>query len=128
MLFVLALEHNNEVKGESLDLIKYIDTNFEGPSFYPDVDIAYAPFIERFQPYLLDVKKYDIKVGRPKLAAWIEVLLSLSQFVVYARFVVLSSLVLLVQVFCRKKRNHIYVSQPAFLYKTLIAIDFSCRK
>lgn len=37
------------------------------------VDIAYAPFIERFQPYLLDVKNYDIKVGRPKLAAWIEV-------------------------------------------------------
>ncbi|KAJ0704993.1 putative glutathione transferase [Helianthus annuus] len=129
---VPALEHNNEVKGESLDLIKYIDTNFEGPSLYPDdtikqefreellsytntfyksvttslkgdgfddaaaafdyiekalskfddgpfflgqfslVDIAYAPFIERFQPYLLDVKKYDIKVGRPKLAVWIE--------------------------------------------------------
>ncbi|KAC9638041.1 hypothetical protein R6Q59_008852 [Mikania micrantha] len=129
---VPALEHNNEVKGESLDLIKYIDTNFEGPSLYPDdtikkefgekllsytdtfyksvttsfkgdgfddaaaafdyiedalskfddgpfflgqfslVDIAYAPFIERFQPYLLDVKSYDIKVGRPKLAAWIQ--------------------------------------------------------
>ncbi|KAI3799761.1 hypothetical protein L1987_35063 [Smallanthus sonchifolius] len=129
---VPALEHNNEVKGESLDLIKYIDTNFEGPSLYPEdtikqefgeellsytdtfyksvttsfkgdwfddaaaafdyiekalskfddgpfflgqfslVDIAYAPFIERFQPYLLDVKNYDIKVGRPKLAAWIE--------------------------------------------------------
>ncbi|KAJ0465683.1 putative glutathione transferase [Helianthus annuus] len=129
---VPALEHNNQVKGESLDLIKYIDTNFEGPSLYPDdtikqefgeellsytntfykavttslkgdgfddaaaafdyiekalskfddgpfflgqfslVDIAYAPFIERFQPYLLDVKKYDIKVGRPKLAVWIE--------------------------------------------------------
>lgn len=128
---VPALEHNNEVKGESLDLIRYIDTNFEGPSLYPDdpvkkefgdellsnemfyksvitsfkgegvddaaaaafdyiekslskfddgpfflgpfslVDIAYAPFIERFQPYLLDVKNYDIKVGRPKLAAWI---------------------------------------------------------
>ncbi|KAK1409533.1 hypothetical protein QVD17_36059 [Tagetes erecta] len=129
---VPALEHNNEVKGESLDLIKYIDANFEGPSLYPDdtikqefgeellsytdtfyksvttsfkgdgvddaaaafdyiekalskfddgpfflgqfslVDIAYAPFIERFQPYLLDAKNYDIKVGRPKLAAWIE--------------------------------------------------------
>ncbi|XP_076900098.1 glutathione S-transferase L3-like isoform X1 [Bidens hawaiensis] len=129
---VPALEHNNEVKGESLDLIKYIDTNFEGPSLYPEdaikqefgeellsytdtfyksatssfkgdgvddaaaafdyiekalskfddgpfflgqfslVDIAYAPFIERFQPYLLEVKNYDIKVGRPKLAAWIE--------------------------------------------------------
>nr|KAJ0223537.1 hypothetical protein LSAT_V11C200092700 [Lactuca sativa] len=129
---VPALEHRNEVKGESLDLIKYINTNFEGPSLYPDdplkkefgeellsytdtfnksvttsfkgdgvdeagaafdyienalskfddgpfflgqlslVDIAYAPFIERFQPYLVDVKNYDIKVGRPKLAAWIE--------------------------------------------------------
>nr|XP_043634044.1 glutathione S-transferase L3-like [Erigeron canadensis] len=129
---VPALEHNNEVKGESLDLIKFIDTNFEGPSLYPEdivkkefgeellsytntfyksattsfkgdgvddaaaafdqieeslskfddgpfflgqfslVDIAYAPFVERFHPYLLNVKTYDIRVGRPKLAAWIE--------------------------------------------------------
>ncbi|XVE99418.1 hypothetical protein REPUB_Repub03eG0196500 [Reevesia pubescens] len=128
---VPALEHNNEIKGESLDLIKYIDSNFEGPSLFPDdpakkefaeelfsyidsfyktvtssfkgdanesgvafdyietalskfeegpfflgqfslVDIAYAPFIERFQPFLLDVKKYDITLGRPKLATWIE--------------------------------------------------------
>ncbi|KAE9464448.1 hypothetical protein C3L33_03611, partial [Rhododendron williamsianum] len=36
------------------------------------VDIAYAPFIERFQPFLLDLKKYDITAGRPKLAAWIK--------------------------------------------------------
>lgn len=36
------------------------------------VDIAYAPFIERFQPFLLEVKTYDITAGRPKLAAWIE--------------------------------------------------------
>ncbi|CAL5393834.1 unnamed protein product [Camellia sinensis] len=28
------------------------------------VDIAYAPFIERFYPLLLDVKKYDITTGR----------------------------------------------------------------
>ncbi|XAR56114.1 hypothetical protein NMG60_11036450 [Bertholletia excelsa] len=129
---VPALEHNNEVKGESLDLIKYIDNNFEGSSLCPNdpakqqfaeellsytdsfnkgvitsikgdgmndadgafdyietalskfddgpfllgqfslVDIAYAPFIERFQPFLLEVKKYDIKAGRPKLAAWVE--------------------------------------------------------
>uniref|UniRef100_A0A5B6YR63 glutathione transferase n=1 Tax=Davidia involucrata TaxID=16924 RepID=A0A5B6YR63_DAVIN len=129
---VPSLEHNNEVKGESLDLIKYIDSNFEGPSLFPDdpakrefaeellsytgsfskavitsfkadeineagaafdyietalskfddgpfflgqfslVDIAYAPFIERFQPFLLEVKKYDITAGRPILAAWIE--------------------------------------------------------
>lgn len=127
---VPALEHNNQVIGESLDLIKYIDSNFEGPSLFPDdpskkefaeelfayidtfnktvysslkgegeagpafdyvesalskfddgpfllgqfslVDIAYAPFIERFRPFLLDVKKYDITTGRPKLAAWVE--------------------------------------------------------
>ena len=32
-----SLEHNNQVKGESLDLVKYIDSNFEGPSLLPDV-------------------------------------------------------------------------------------------
>ncbi|KAK2429918.1 glutathione S-transferase L3 [Trifolium repens] len=32
---VPPLEHNNEVRGESLDLIKYIDTHFEGPSLFP---------------------------------------------------------------------------------------------
>ncbi|KAJ0044614.1 hypothetical protein Pint_06156 [Pistacia integerrima] len=126
---VPSLEHNNEVHGESLDLMKYIDKHFEGPSLLPDdpakkdfteellsysdsfnravifslkgditeacaafdylenalskfddgpfflgqfslVDIAYAPFIERFEPLLLDVKKHDINTGRPKLAAW----------------------------------------------------------
>ncbi|CAI9091014.1 OLC1v1025931C1 [Oldenlandia corymbosa var. corymbosa] len=129
---VPALEHNNEVIGESLDLIRYLNDNFEGPSLLPDdptkrefaeellsytdsfhkgvtasfkgegiteagasfdyietalkkfddgpfflgdfsiVDIAYAPFIERHQPFLADVMKYDITMGRPKLAAWIE--------------------------------------------------------
>ncbi|XP_057422793.1 protein IN2-1 homolog B-like isoform X2 [Lotus japonicus] len=128
---VPSLEHNNEVRGESLDLIKYIDTHFEGPSLFPSgpddeefaeelisyagtfyktvissfkedvteagtafdyletvlskydqgpfflgqfslVDIAYAPFIERFQLFLMEVKNYDIKSGRPKLAAWID--------------------------------------------------------
>ncbi|RVW65843.1 Glutathione S-transferase L3 [Vitis vinifera] len=122
---VPSLEHNNKVTGESLDLIKYIDSHFEGPSLYPDdpnkrqfaeellsytytfnravifslkgdsqneinaafdyletalskfndgpfflgqfslVDIAFAPFIERFHPLLLDVKKCDITSGRP---------------------------------------------------------------
>ncbi|XP_008793694.2 protein IN2-1 homolog B-like isoform X2 [Phoenix dactylifera] len=134
---VPALEHNNEVKGESLDLIKYIDTHFDGPALLPDdpakqqfaeelfsytdsfnkamfsalpskedvgdefvllgaaldkiedalskfddgpfflgqfslVDIAYAPFMERFQILFSDVKNYDITKGRPKLALWIE--------------------------------------------------------
>uniref|UniRef100_A0A7N0TH11 Glutathione S-transferase n=1 Tax=Kalanchoe fedtschenkoi TaxID=63787 RepID=A0A7N0TH11_KALFE len=48
----------------------------DGPFFLgqlSQVDIAYAPFIERFQPFLFDVKNYDITAGRPKLAAWIEV-------------------------------------------------------
>ncbi|KAG8380429.1 hypothetical protein BUALT_Bualt06G0014400 [Buddleja alternifolia] len=120
---VPALEHNNEVKGESLDLIRYIDSNFEGPSLFPDdpskiefaeellsftgffhkavttslkedkineasaafddietllskfddgpfflgqfslVDIAYVPFIERYRPFFLEVKNYDITEG-----------------------------------------------------------------
>ncbi|OVA09954.1 Glutathione S-transferase [Macleaya cordata] len=127
---VPALEHNNEVIGESLDLIKYLDTHFEGASLLPYdpakkefaeellsyaetfnggviasvkgnaevgapfdyletalskfddgpfflgqfslVDIAYAPFTQRYHPLLLDVKNYDITTGRPKLASWIE--------------------------------------------------------
>ena len=34
---VPALEHNNQVKRESLDLLKYIDGNFDGPAMLPDV-------------------------------------------------------------------------------------------
>lgn len=41
--------------------------------FICQVDIAFAPFIERFHPLLLDVKKCDITSGRPKLVSWIEV-------------------------------------------------------
>ena len=36
--------------------------------------MVFAPHIKMFQPFLLDFKKYDITEGRPKLAAWIEVL------------------------------------------------------
>ncbi|XAR69016.1 Glutathione transferase [Bertholletia excelsa] len=129
---VPSLEHNNKVIGESLDLLKYLDRNFEGPALLPNdpakqqfaeellsytdifnrtvstsfkgdptkqaasafdyletalhkfddgpfflgqfslVDMAYIPFIERFQLFLQDVWKYDITAGRPKLAAWFE--------------------------------------------------------
>ncbi|PQM37996.1 glutathione S-transferase L3-like [Prunus yedoensis var. nudiflora] len=129
---VPSLEHNGKVIGESLDLIKYVDSNFEGPSLFPTdperrkfgeelitytdtftralyssfkgdavkeadaqfdylenalkkfddgpfflgqfslVDIAYIPFVERFQVFLSEVFKYDITAGRPKLAAWFE--------------------------------------------------------
>jgi len=41
------------------------------------VDIAFIPFIERFQTFFNEFKNYDITQGRPKLAHWIEVLLSL---------------------------------------------------
>ncbi|KAK4583448.1 hypothetical protein RGQ29_026255 [Quercus rubra] len=129
---VPALEHNGKIIGESLDLIKYVDCNFEGPSLLPDdpakkefaeeliaytdtfnktvytsfkgdtvkeagpsfdhlenvlhkfddgpfflgqfsfVDIAYIPFVERFQVFFSAVWNYDITTGRPKLARWIE--------------------------------------------------------
>ncbi|KAK4834692.1 hypothetical protein QYF36_026938 [Acer negundo] len=129
---VPALEHNGKIIGESLDLIKYVDSNFEGTSLLPNdpakkefaeelftytdtftrdvftsfkgdpikeagpafdylekalhkfddgpfflgqfslVDIAYIPFVERFQIFLSEAFKYDITAGRPKLAAWIE--------------------------------------------------------
>ncbi|OIW11214.1 hypothetical protein TanjilG_28305 [Lupinus angustifolius] len=129
---VPSLEHNGKVLGESLDLITYIDANFEGPSLVPTdsakkefaeelisyvgtftkplyttlnedsiqraspvleylenalgkfddgpfflgqfswVDIAYAPFIERFHLVYSDVLKHDITEGRPKLALWVE--------------------------------------------------------
>ncbi|KAF3338726.1 Protein IN2-1 [Carex littledalei] len=47
---VPSLEHNNEVKGESLDLIKYIDTHFEGPALLPD-DPAKQTFAEELLTY-----------------------------------------------------------------------------
>nr|KJB36803.1 hypothetical protein B456_006G177600 [Gossypium raimondii] len=35
-------------------------------------DIAFIPFVERFQIYLSEVFNYDLTAGRPKVAAWIE--------------------------------------------------------
>eukprot|EP01018_Ginkgo_biloba_P004603 Gb_23366 [translate_table: standard] len=136
---VPSLEHNGKVKGESLELLEYLDQNFGGPKILPlepmkkeiaaelmkftdtfakagfsslsmksatpaeieknfgpsldhleaalgkfsddgpfflgelgVVDIAYAPFIERFQLAFLNIKSYNITNGRPNLAKWIE--------------------------------------------------------
>ncbi|KAG5584477.1 hypothetical protein H5410_044911, partial [Solanum commersonii] len=138
---VPSLEHNNKVIGESLDLVNYVDSNFEGPSFLPDdpekrkfaeeliaysdttfvpevyrsfakdartlagaqfdylekpllkfddgpfflgqfsqVDIAYAPFIERFEVFMTEGLDYDITTGRPKLAKWIEEMNKLDRY------------------------------------------------
>lgn len=46
LMQVPSLEHNNEVKGESLDLIKYIDSNFDGPSLFPDVRFAASSILD----------------------------------------------------------------------------------
>ena len=37
------------------------------------MDIVYAPFLERHQIFFQDVWSYDIRSGRPKIAAFIEV-------------------------------------------------------
>ncbi|XP_061348565.1 glutathione S-transferase L3-like isoform X2 [Gastrolobium bilobum] len=62
--------------GTAFDYIETALSKYDhGPFFlgqFSLVDIAYVPFIERFQPFLMDVKNYDIKMGRPKLAVWIE--------------------------------------------------------
>lgn len=137
---VPALEHNGKVIGESLDLIKYVNDNFEGPSLFPSepekkafgeellsyvdtftgevytsfkgdpvkdsasafdqlekalqkfddgpfllgqyslVDIAYIPFVERFQIAFKEIYNHDISAGRPKLATWLEELNKISAY------------------------------------------------
>ncbi|XP_057982952.1 glutathione S-transferase L3-like [Malania oleifera] len=47
---VPSLEHNNKVIGESLHLIKYIDSNFEGPALLPH-DSAKREFGEELLSY-----------------------------------------------------------------------------
>ncbi|GAB4833714.1 Glutathione S-transferase L3 [Ancistrocladus abbreviatus] len=130
---VPSLEHDGKVIGESLDVSKYIDKNFEGPFLFPEdpakkeiaeellaytdkmnsnmfsgfkkgdplkeaddifdylentlqkfddgpfflgqfslVDIAYVPFIERYNILLSYLWKYDFAIGRPKLVDWFE--------------------------------------------------------
>jgi len=40
---------------------------------YMQVDMVYAPFVERFKDFFAAVKHYDITQARPKLKEWIEV-------------------------------------------------------
>ncbi|ONL96751.1 safener induced1 [Zea mays] len=42
---VPSLEHDSEVRGESLDLIRYIDSNFDGPALLPE-DAAKRQFAD----------------------------------------------------------------------------------
>ncbi|KAL4591963.1 hypothetical protein LXL04_004940 [Taraxacum kok-saghyz] len=47
---VPSLEHDNKIIGESLDLVKYLDTHFEGPSLLPN-DPAKKEFLEELWNY-----------------------------------------------------------------------------
>ncbi|KAJ4850709.1 hypothetical protein Tsubulata_005613 [Turnera subulata] len=72
-----TLKGDADEAGTAFDYLETSLSKFDdGPFFLGQfrlVEIAYAPFIERFQPTLLDFKNYDITAGRPKLAAWIEI-------------------------------------------------------
>jgi glutathione S-transferase len=51
----------------------------DGPFFlgqFSLVDIAYVPFIERFQIFFSGIKNYDITKGRPNIQKFIEVILN----------------------------------------------------
>ncbi|CAN0926769.1 Glutathione S-transferase L1, partial [Linum grandiflorum] len=39
---VPALEHNGKIIVESLDILRYVDTNFEGPPLFPNELLAYS--------------------------------------------------------------------------------------
>lgn len=53
------------------------------------VDIAYIPFIERFQIVLNELFKCDITAGRPKLSAWIQVYTYKQSFVKSEKIILL---------------------------------------
>ncbi|ONK67845.1 uncharacterized protein A4U43_C05F4380 [Asparagus officinalis] len=61
---VPALEHNNEVRGESLDLIQYIDENFEGPKLLPE-----DPIKQEFATELLIYSDTLNKVNLSKITS-----------------------------------------------------------
>ncbi|XP_073036843.1 glutathione S-transferase L3-like [Primulina eburnea] len=77
---VCPFKHNDQVIGESLYLIKYVDDNFDGPALLPDqldlivwklasislrmdhsslVDVVYAPFVERIKVTFEIIFKHD---------------------------------------------------------------------
>eukprot|EP01018_Ginkgo_biloba_P020951 Gb_12084 [translate_table: standard] len=62
--------------GPALDYLENALGKFDdGPFFlgqFSLLDIAYAPFVERFQIVFPRLKDYDITTGRPKLSKWIE--------------------------------------------------------
>lgn len=63
--------------GNAFDYLETALQKFDdGPFFLGQrisvVDIAYAPFIERYKGFFQHQWKYDITSGRPQLASWVE--------------------------------------------------------
>ncbi|GFP89732.1 glutathione s-transferase l2 chloroplastic [Phtheirospermum japonicum] len=69
-------ENRMDEAGAAFDEIEIALSKFnDGPFFlgkFSLVDIAYAPFIERFRAFFSDLKNYDITSGRPRFALWVE--------------------------------------------------------
>ncbi|GLJ05690.1 hypothetical protein SUGI_0023090 [Cryptomeria japonica] len=65
-----------EALAPTLDYLENALEKFDdGPFFlgeFSNVDLAYAPFIERFYLAFSGLKNYDITTGRPKLLQWIQ--------------------------------------------------------
>ena len=73
---VPTLEHNNEFKGESLDLIKYIDSHFEGPSLFPHVRFGDKTLLLVYQHCLLKefVINWTVGSGKERICRRVAVL------------------------------------------------------
>ncbi|KAH9289028.1 hypothetical protein KI387_033145, partial [Taxus chinensis] len=79
---VLNKEENSlsEIQQEFGPVLDYLEDSLEkfaneGPFFlgqFGVVDIAYAPFIERFQTFFSSLRNFDITTSRPRLAKWVE--------------------------------------------------------
>ena len=78
---VPTLEHNNEFKGESLDLIKYIDSHFEGPSLFPHVRFGDKTLLLVYQHCLLKefVINWTVGSGKERICRRVAVLHSYVQ-------------------------------------------------
>lgn len=77
--FLALSKPEPEVAQESGPAFDYLEDALgkfaDGPFFmgpFSIVDIAYAPFVERFQIVFPRLKNYDITADRPKLLKWIE--------------------------------------------------------
>jgi len=73
---IVSKEDVSEETVAALDKIEEALGKFtDGPFFlgqFSLVDIAYVPFIERFQIFFQNIKNYDITKGRPDLQKFIE--------------------------------------------------------